>query len=175
MLKKLLQFTLLAVASIVRSADDPSLIPASGLDGAGTSERYRFIADFDSDGDDDLLLSLPLYTFGNSGSFFTLYLREEESLAEIGTITAHPKAVSIEKLWRKTRIWVYLRGSSSSGVIGYYVLENGKLSELNSIEINPGDGGTPIGNSITGVVFSDRLIAERSTTKDGVVKWSEWK
>ncbi|MCH6258542.1 hypothetical protein MLD52_18420 [Puniceicoccaceae bacterium K14] len=173
-MKKLFLSALFTMVPVLSDAGDPSLIPAIGLDGVESSERFRFIADFDLDGYEDLLLSLPTYTFGTSGSYFTLYLREGNDFVEAGEINAHPKSVSIENLGKKTRIWVYLHGSSSSGTLGYYILENGILSELHSIEINPGDGGTKIGNSIVRSVFLDRLMVEKSTTINGVVNWDKW-
>lgn len=167
-------FIILLLSAPFANANDPSLIPAIDWKGE-VAERYRFISDFDNDGDLDLLLSQPLSSFGNGGGGFELYLREQSKLKAIGTIFTSPNVVSIEHFWKQSKIWVYHRGGGNVGQLGYYKVEAGKLSEFEGIEVNPGDGGTDFSNALLAVIFEsrNRLIPEISTTTDGIVQWNK--
>ena len=120
------------------------------------SKRYQFLEDFDNDGDIDVLLSQPISNFGNAGGGFTLYLRDGDELKEAGMIFAHPKAIAVEHFWKHSKIWVYQRGGGNVGMLGFYKLEEGKLSEFKGVEINPGDGGTDFSNALVDVVMNSK-------------------
>ena len=132
------------------------------------SERWLLEEDFDGDGQVDVLLSQPITDFGNAGGGFKLYLRKKNELIEAGMIFAHPKAIAIEHHWKQTRIWVYQRGGGGVGMLGYYELFDGKLTEFKGIEVNPGDGGTDLSNSLVSMIFdSSNAVSPKLITSSG--------
>ncbi len=110
-------------------------------------------ADIDGDGIADRLVSEPIRDFGNAGGHWEVFLGKKEGLVSVGSIFAHPLALRTEKLFDSVRIWVYSRASGSSGGLGFYVLKEGRLSDLKMIDISPGDGGTDLGRAIYDTVF----------------------
>ena len=132
------------------------------------SRRWLLEKDFDGDGQVDVLLSQPVAGFGNAGGGFKLYLRKKNEFSEAGMIFAHPKAIAIEQYWKQTRIWTYQRGGGWVGMLGYYELVDGKLSEFKGIEVNPGDGGTDLSNSLVSVIFeSSNAASPKLVTSSG--------
>ena len=155
--------------------DDPSAIAL--VNGGGFSERYRILGDFNDDGIQDMALSDDINSFGNGGGEFTLYLwNKKGKYQESGKFWAHPTAgtIAIEKWEKEIRLWAYSHGGGGIGGLGYYEVREKGLSELHVITIHPGDSGTVMGNAIYDAVFkhSDVIFkVQRSTTKDGEVKW----
>ena len=127
--------------------------------------RHQFLEDFDGDGDIDILLSQPISSFGNAGGGFELYLREGNELKEAGMIFAHPKAIALEHFWKHSKIWVYQRGGGNVGMLGFYKIENGRLSEFTGIEINPSDGGTDFSNSLIDLIMNGKNAITSSIIK----------
>ena len=156
----------------IPDAPDPSTSPATNEAGL-TIERYRFVVDLDQDGDDDLLLSDGPESFGTAGGYFWCFLNENDTYHHIGGIDGHPRAVALEQLDNRTRIWVYLHGSATSGVVGYYEIRDGRLSELQYIEINPDPFSENLGSRIYKSIFQppNLLTAEISTTVGNDVTW----
>lgn len=151
---------------------DPSGSPAINHAGE-TVERYRFVVDLDQDGDNDLLLSGGPETFGTGGGYFWCFLNDNGTYRPIGGIDGHPNAVALEPLYKSTRIWVYLHGSATSGVVGYYEIKDGALSEPRFIEINPEPLPNNLSNQIYTSIFQPPhlLTAEMSTTIENTVTW----
>ena len=90
---------------------------------------------------------------GKSGQLWLVYLDDNM----IGNVWGHKLAMNFEPLTSSCRIWVYHRSSGSSGIIGYYTISESEVSPLNAIEVNPGDGGTDLGNKVYDAVFSDSI------------------
>lgn len=170
-------------------AQDPSTLPICEREDAGSqvySERYRIVADLDGDGANDLILSAAVETLGKMGGPWTVYLSREGKFNPVGTITAHPKAISLEpdqdrnrrdpNEVRYARIWVYLRDNGPSGGLGYYRVGEKTVKENKGLIIYPGDGGSDLGREIYTAVFKTSPIKfnlERSrTTPKGEVTWA---
>jgi hypothetical protein len=119
------------------------------------SDEYLEIdADIDGDGILDRLTSEPIRDFGTDGGHWRVLLgKREGGFVSVGSIFAHPFALRVEKLFDSERLWVYLRDSSSSGGLGFYVLKEGRICDLKMIEISPGDGGIDLGRSLYSTVF----------------------
>jgi len=146
-------------------------------------ERYRIEADLDGDGWDDRLLSAPIGQFGNSGGQWTVLLHRDGGYREVGEISAHPLAISLEPdpdriLVRAedrfhARIWIYLRGGASQGVLGYHRVGEAGVADLVGIDLDMGEGR--VGLPVYEAVFRASPIPfrrERSvTTPDGTVTW----
>lgn len=135
----------------------------------------RILADFNANGAMDMALSDHRSSFGNAGGLFTLYLSDANGLyRKHGEFFAHPKAIALERIGEKVRLWTYSRGGGWIGQIGYYEVLEKELSAYQSITIHPGDSGTTMGNAIYQSVFSnsDMLITvEYSHTRNGVIEW----
>jgi hypothetical protein len=128
-------------------------------------EYLEIDADIDGDGIADRLVSEPIRDFGNAGGHWEVFLGKNEGLVSAGSIFAHPLALRTEKLFDSVRIWVYSRASGSSGGLGFYVLKDGRISDLKMIDISPGDGGTDLGRTIYDTVFppEKRFITNKKT------------
>ena len=181
----LLVAAVLAVAAPA-TAQDPSTVPLWEVSGSGAvAERYRIIADLDGDSRDDLILSDDIRTFGTSGGDWTVYLSRASAFVNVGTIDAHPFAVSIEidhdAIGRQestriyARIWVYGKVSSSEGLLRYYRVGPSSVSAGGRLTIYPGDGGSALGNAVYEAVFTHSEIPFRlersSTDENGNVTW----
>ncbi len=170
-------------------AQDPSTTPIREREEAGSnvySERYRIIADLDGDAANDLILSAAVETFGKMGGSWTVYLSREGKFNQVGTITAHPKAISLEpdqdrnrrgpNEVRYARIWVYLRDSGRSGGLSYYRVGEKTIEENKGLVIYLGDGGSDLGREIYAAVFTAspiKFTLERSQTNaKGEVTWA---
>jgi hypothetical protein len=170
-------------------AQDPSTTPIREREEAGSnvySERYRIIADLDGDAANDLILSAAVETFGKMGGPWTVYLSREGKFNQIGTITAHPKAISLEPDFdrirrdpgevRYARIWVYLRSGGGRGGLGYYRVGEKTVEEVKGLEIYQGNGDPDLGRDIYAAVFKASPIKytlERSQTNSkGEVTWA---
>ena len=184
----LLVASFLAVAAPAH-AQDPSTIP--GVDGVGDkepgafAERFRITADLDGDGRDDLILSEDIRTFGTGGGTWTVYLSRPAGFDEVGTITAHPGAVSIEPdhdaIQRQekdriyVRIWTYWKSSGREGSLYYYRVGPSGVFDGGRLTIYPGDGGSELGRGVYEAVFKHSEIPLRveksSTDAKGTVTW----
>lgn len=136
--------------------------PLVGAEIASPVGEYLEIdTDIDDDGVRDRLVSEPIRDFGTPGGHWNVFLGKKEGFVSVGRIFAHPLALRTEKLSDSVRIWVYLRDSSSSGGLGFYVLKEGRISDLKMIGISPGDGGTDLGRAVYETVFpsTKRFIA----------------
>ena len=121
--------------------------------------------DLDGDGKVDLLES---GAKNGKSLVWKVSLWRNDQLKEIGTFDAHPDAISFEpdqgRIYKDinrrayTRIWVYLAGGGRTGQLGYYVVRENSIDELNSIEIYPGDGGTKLGNALYDSTFKKSPI-----------------
>jgi hypothetical protein len=174
------------LTSVHLFAADPSAGPLSDSTGKKKyAERHRILVDLDGDGTKDLILSDGPETFGSMGGSWTIYLSRHGAFTKVGSITAHPMAISIEpdqarilhdpETHRFARIWVYHRVGGSAGFYGYYRVGEKSVDELKSIEIYPGDGGTALGNAIYDATFKTSpikfVIETSSTGDDGAVRW----
>ena len=123
-----------------------------------SNEFLEINADIDGDGILDRLISEPIRDFGAAGGRWQVLLgKKEGGFVSVGSIFAHPLALRVEKLFDSLRLWVYLKDSGSSGGLGFYVLKEGRISDLKMIDISPGDGGTDLGRSLYSTVFPDEL------------------
>lgn len=140
-----------------------SLVSAEITTPAG--EYLEIDADIDGDGIADRLVSEPISNFGSAGGNWEVFLGTKEGLVGVGKVFAHPLALRTEKLSDSVRIWVYLKNGGSSGRLGFYVLKEAKISDLTTIDISPGDGGTDLGRIIYASIFptAGRLIAAKKT------------
>jgi hypothetical protein len=150
---------------------DPCTAPIEG-------QRYRFRADFNCDGVPDIAVSDDRHEFGKMGGAFAIYLGTRTGKWRyVGSITAHPLALHLEKRRDGEGILtVYLRSSGTAGgLIRYSVSERG-VKGLSSKEMHPGDGGTDKGRAEYAKYFDDaiRLQPELSATIDGKVTWSRY-
>ncbi|MBN1423450.1 hypothetical protein JXA88_02735 [Candidatus Fermentibacteria bacterium] len=170
--------TIIGLAAVIATgfewSDDPS-IRAVAKDDIHSGERFRMLADFNSDGIQDMALSCDMRSFGNAGGQFTLYLGNATGkYRKYGEFFAHTMAVSLEKIGTQVRLWTYCRLGGWIGQIGYYEVFEDTLSEYHSITIHPGDSGSKMGNAIYEAVIKSSdlpITVERSVTKNGVVKW----
>ncbi|RYD34990.1 MAG: hypothetical protein EOP87_08150 [Verrucomicrobiaceae bacterium] len=169
-------------------AADPSLEPLPDPDDETKySERDRIIVDLDGDGAEDILLSGGPDEFGTMGGPWAVYLQRDGDYKQVGEIWAHPQAISFEpdpsrirvdpKTSRFAKVWVYLKSGGSSGSLGYFRVGKESVDEMESIEINPGDGGTDIGRSTYQAAFTKSpipfKIGRSTTTKEGIVTWAD--
>src|SRR5688572_20249794 len=121
---------------------------------APVNEYLEIEADIDGDGIRDRLVSEPIRDFGTAGGHWGILLgKKEGGFVSVGRIFAHPLALRVEKLFDSTRLWVYVRDSGSSGGLGFYVLKEGRISDLRMIDVSPGDGGTDLGRAVYDTVF----------------------
>ncbi len=186
-MKRLLPLAVSAglAAGVIAAEDaaDPSAVPVRDSEG-GSVERYRFRADLDRDGRQDLAVSLPVPTFGQAGGNFVLYVaRPEGGYDRVGEVFLSPGAISVEAVDAAVKLWTHGRVSGSEGRLGYYVLSDDPsgggaivLSDFEDLTIHPGDGGTELGRALVSTVFSDphRVQVERSETDTQRVRWSPW-
>jgi hypothetical protein len=130
-------------------------LPPVGAQTAPSADEYLEItADLDGNGIPDRLMSEPTRDFGMSGGSWEVFLgKKEGGFVFAGRIYAHPLALRVERLSDSVRLWVYLRSSGSSGILGYYELKDGRVGDLTKIEISPGDGGTDLGRTLYESVF----------------------
>ncbi len=180
--------SILIASCLHAAASDPSQSPLKDPTGKSKfSERSRLLADLDGDGVDDMLLSGGPEDFGTMGGPWAVYLNRKGEFIRVGEVWAHSMAIAIEadqarihtdlKTRRYARIWVYLRAGGGAGGFGYYRVGEESVDKMASIEIYPGDGGTPLGNAIYEATFKKSPIPftiQRSTTAaDGTVKWNK--
>ena len=129
-------------------------LPLVGAEISPSVDEYLEInADLNGDGITDRLVSEPIRAFGNSGGNWEVFLGNKKGLVSVGHIFAHPLALRMEQNGDSVKIWVYLRGGAASGAFGFYVLKEGRISDLKTIEISPGDGGTDLGRALYATVF----------------------
>jgi hypothetical protein len=147
------------------------------------AERHRIVADLDGDQVDDLLLSGNRN--GKAGLIWTVYLKRGDAYIEVGSITAHPMAISIEPDHDRSqsepdrrfhaRIWTFEPGSGREGTLGYYRVGEKKIEDFTGVEIYPGDAGTELGNAVYKAAFAASPIPfrmeESTTDADGTVHW----
>ncbi|MEO0454226.1 MAG: hypothetical protein AAFY98_08830 [Verrucomicrobiota bacterium] len=122
----------------------------------------------DKDGDKDLLVSTDTKLFGTSGGNWDVYLYTDK-YEKIGSIFAHPKAISFEQdIWDLdrasendsstgfVRIWVYLKSNGRSGTLGYYVVRKNSVDDIRSISVYVGDPADTedFGSNIYSSIFS---------------------
>lgn len=153
----------------------------------GYAERWRILADLDGDEVEDLLLSEPTVLFGKMGGEWTIYLKKDEKFTPLGTVHAHPRALSLEPdfdrhLRRKedrylARIWVYLRSGGGRGSFGYFRVGNDSVDPFRGFEIYPNDSGTTLGQAIYAALLESSPIPFRlqfsRTTEEGEVQWED--
>ncbi len=133
--------------SVIAAEPDPS-----------PDEYLEINADIDGDGIADRLVSEPIRDFGTAGGRWHVFIgKKEVGLTAIGEIFAHPLALRSEKLFDSVRLWVYLKDSGSAGSLGFYPLKDGRIGDLRSIEISPGDGGSDLGRAIYDAAFPAAL------------------
>lgn len=169
-------------------AADPSLNPVLDPAGSGKfAERWRIRADLDGDGQEDMLLSGPVSEFGKSGGEWMVYVARRGEFQNLGTLTAHPRALSIEPDHARNhnsneerafcRIWVYLQGSADEGAFGYYRIGAKSIKRVIDLELYPGDGGTDLGRAVYAAVFEKSPIPYRlehsETDKAGKIQWKQ--
>ena len=95
----------------------------------------------------------------------------------VGSITAHPLAVHVEKSRDGRGIFtVYLRSSGTAGGLIRYLISERGVKELSSKEIHPGDGGTDEGRAEYAKYFSDilRLQPELGIGSNGRITWTHF-
>ena len=129
-------------------------------------ESKRISVDLDGDGKMDSLVDDG--DAGKMGRTWKVLLNRGGKLKEIGSIVAHPKAISFEPDYYRiatdpqkrfyARVWVYLRSGGGKGAFGYYRIGEDRIEDLRSIEIYPGDGGTTMGNAIYEATFKESPI-----------------
>lgn len=121
---------------------------------ADADEYYEITADIDGDGIADRLTSEPIRSFGSAGGRWQVLLGTGGGgFVAVGMIFADPRALRAEQASDFVRLWVYSKSSGTSGLLGYYVLKDGRVGDFKAVEISPGDGGTEIGRSIYDAVF----------------------
>lgn len=171
-------------------AADPSLQPVrSVLESEDRTspfaERWRVLTDLDGDGVKDMIISTELSLFGNSGGFWTVYLKRDNDWQAVGNINAHPRAISIEpdkdrilkdsKSRSHARVWTYSRAGGGAGQLGYYRIGEKSVEEFRSVEIYPGDSGTPLGRKLYKATFEKSPIPMQleisETNESGKVSW----
>ncbi len=159
---------------------DPSVVPLRRVPGEDwrSLERYRFVADLDFDGIQDLALSHDTGMFGNAGGWFTIFRGNADGTSsKIGSVSAHPLAVSLTKRKGSGGILAtYHHGSCASGVVLWYSVTPDGVTQIDKKEIYPGDSGTPEGRAEYARIFNntDRLRPQISKTKDGEVTWVDY-
>lgn len=159
---------------------NPSVVPLRQVPGEDwrSLERFRFLADLDFDGRQDLALSDDTGQFGNAGGWFTIFRGNADgTFSEIGGVFAHPLAASLTKRKGSGGILAtYHHLNAGSGSVIWYSVTSEGVTETRKKEIFPGDSGTPEGRAECARIFNntDRLRPQISKTKDGEVTWVDY-
>jgi hypothetical protein len=139
------------------------------------SRRYRFVADFNNDGIQDLMISDDLSAFGNSGGPFQLYLGTiNGKWKEIGSVHAHPRALNLQKSHEgEGIITVYTRSGGGEGGLQRLSITEKGINEIEGKLIHPDDNGPENERNEYQKYFAEqnRLHGEKSETLEGQVKW----
>ena len=164
---------------------DPSFLAPCGR-GGDEVKWYRFIADFDGDGLDDVALSSPDAS-GRYGEEFSLYLQQTNGLYRYaGWFGAYAmlnriRVEHIDDGWGKTKIWSsHFSGSGNEfGLACEEIGRDGKLSSVCwlSFFLNEGIERNQITERVVEAVFSKphtipiRLEYSNSTNALGEAVW----
>lgn len=140
---------------------------------AFSEKTISIYVDLDGDKTNDMIVSEPLSTFGNAGGYWTVYLRRNSELKKVGSIFAHPKAISFEydhldldkvgdlsKGKALCRIWTYSRINGRTGSVSYYVVRENSVTPCKSLNIYIGDPADPndFGSKIYTAIFKQSPV-----------------
>ena len=154
---------------------DPSVVPLDMIDSVHFDERSRIRADFNLDGLEDIALSDPLSTIGQSGNLeYTIYLQDSSGLyKELGNLATIWGRLSVEKVGNDAHLWTSGHMGGGETALGYCVIVDTGLVKGDGMVIFPGPAPS-ISNSIYDAVFDNsdvEIIVEHSRTTNGKVKW----
>jgi hypothetical protein len=138
---------------------DPSSEPARDENG-DIRQNWRFLADFDGDGLEDMAVSEACSFFGSGGGSFGLYLQETNGLYRgAGGFSAYAGADSIVIEHLKNaggpdgRLWTRSRNGGVGSIVTCQDIEHKKLSWGRRLELYYGGTGEDISDCIEGSVF----------------------
>ncbi|MEI6219265.1 MAG: hypothetical protein WCP86_10220 [bacterium] len=126
-------------------------------------ERHYAELDLNGDGTNDLVLSESVSFGGTGGLVYNLYLGiGKDRFKKIDQFLAGIMAVETHE--GTTRLWSYSHSSAASGIIRYcYFDRKGVFQKSRVLEIQPGDGGSEIGNGIYQAIFNEKTILKTET------------
>lgn len=157
--------------------EDPSAAPLQRKDGT-FGERFRLTGDINNDGYEDLLLSDDIANLGQSGIRYFIYLKNEEGKFTLyDSIYTGIGSVAVEHFHEDSRLWLFVRLDSQSGIISYCDLGDDAITGCRSMRIHQGDGGTAIGGGVFRAVFGNSDVSftlQKSETIDGKVTWKDF-
>lgn len=135
-------------------------------------ERDCGFVDLNGDGNDDLILSLPISHAGTGGNAYDIILSEEDHYRHIGQICGN--SILVEDIPDEPRtIWAYSHSSASTGTLVSMVIDyGGAIITKGNIPIVTGDES--IGSEILNLIHeraTHPIKWKRSRTIDGIVHW----
>lgn len=131
---------------------------------------WVYNGDLNGDGIADKIESGPMWTFGNGGGAFVVTISGNTDLEQkTYLIDGKPGCFAIEHTPNnKLRLWTFWHYSSQEGgLISYEFGDKGMKKEI--LTINPGDGGTVVGNAIMRAVFNDETRIKFEEIEDHIV------
>jgi hypothetical protein len=154
---------------------DPSRTPR--FDGNGKCvPQFRFLADFNADGLEDVALSVDrrLFLPERGGAFF-IYLNDSNGVYHAaGTFVAdpYPEAVAIERTYDLIRVWSYTQTGTDTGLLYCRPVESTHPRKSKRLELHLGAGA--FGQAMKEAVSENSIELARleySTHTDGVLAW----
>jgi len=126
-------------------------------------DGYVYNGDLNGDGIADKIESGPSWTFGTGGGSFVVTINGKTNQQSYA-IGGKPY-FALEKIpTGNMRLWSYWHMSAQEGVLTSYMFTP-ELKQEN-ITINPGDGGTDLGNAIMKAVFNEKDLIKLKKVKD---------
>lgn len=177
---------LAAIILCARGTNSVDARPADAVDplesilraGAADKGPYlRLRGDWNDDGREDLILSIPLQLYGNSGGVNQVYIQSPQgTLVEVGEVFGKLDQFAVERTIETTYFWTTLRVGGNQSTIGYYPLKDDALGEWKGLAIDPGDGGGAISQALVEVLGrAAREDSSRSTRLErGWITPSGW-
>jgi len=157
---------------------DPSLVPMDQkykpeYISLERYERYRYVADFNFDGIMDITLSVPVYTFGNGGGWYTLYRGNADGsfskmdaafLGGIGSLVKRNAGNGV--------LCIYSHGGGGGGSLIKYSITSAGVNKISHKELLLGDAGRDCDEYDRIFNEKDVLIRQISKTIDSKVIWA---
>lgn len=127
---------------------------------------FRLRGDWNGDGLEDLVLSIPIESYGHSGGANGVYLRDHHGvLRNVGEVFGRLDSFAVERVRESTLFWTSHRAGGNQAQIGYYALEGDELGPWTGLTIHPGDGGGSISQALVDVLRQSARKNNANTTQ----------